>query len=102
MRAATTITMCMPLMVYAQNQAQITNQQLRGPALISDIAVGKDNIESGGEVDSPDVTYVTETVNLILLTESGCPNCQYSVGGPLNSMITSPGFADIINVKQFR
>ena len=98
MRATTTITMCMPLMVYAQNQAQISNQQLRGPALISDIAVGKDNIESG----EADVTYVTGKVNLIVLTESGCPNCQYSVGGPLNSMITSPGFADIINVKQFR
>ena len=88
----------MPLMVYAQNQAQISNQQLRGPALISDVAVGKDNIQSS-EVD---VTYVTETVNLIVLTESGCPNCQYSVGGPLNAMITSPGFANIINVKQFR
>ena len=99
MRAATTITLCMPLMVHAQNQAQISNQQLRGPALISDVGLGEDNNIESGEVD---VTYVTETVNLIVLTESGCPNCQYSVGGPLNAMITSPGFADIINVKQFR
>ena len=88
-------------MVYAQKQAQLSNQQLRGPALISDVAVGKDNIESG-EVATSDVTYVAGKVNLIVLTESGCPNCQYSVGGPLNAMVTSPGFADIINVNQFR
>lgn len=103
MRATTAFTLCMPLMVSAQNQAQIsaTNQQLRGPLLISDVGAGKDNIEDG-DVATPDVTYVTGRVNLIVLTESGCDNCQDFVAGPLNAMITSPGFADIINVKQFR
>ena len=104
MRATTAFTLCMPLMVSAQNQAQIsaTNQQLRGAVLISDIeGVGKYNIEDG-DVATPDVTYVTGRVNLIVLTESGCDNCQDFVAGPLNAMITSPGFADIINVKQFR
>jgi protein-disulfide isomerase len=44
----------------------------------------------------------TEKVNLILLTEAGCPYCQQSIVGPLNDMITSPGFADILIVRQFR
>ena len=103
MRATATFSLCIPLMVSAQNQAQIStaNQQLRGPVLISDLGVSKYNFE-GGDVATPDVTYVTGRVNLIVLTESGCSNCQDSVAGPLNAMITSPGFADIINLKQFR
>ena len=44
----------------------------------------------------------TEKVNLILLTEAGCPYCQQMIAGPLNDMITSPGFADILIVRQFR
>eukprot|EP00985_Skeletonema_marinoi_P009688 scaffold4508_cov114-Skeletonema_marinoi.AAC.7 len=98
MRATTTtFTLFMPLIVYAQNQAQIsvTNQQLRGPVLISDVFVREHNIKSV-EVATPEAT---EKVNLIILTESGCPDCQESVAGPLNDMITSPGFADIVNVQ---
>jgi len=43
----------------------------------------------------------TEKVNLILLTEGGCPPCEEMITGPLNDMITSPGFAAILNVRQF-
>ena len=90
----------MPLIVYAQDQAEtsVTNQQLRGPALISDVFVREHNIKSV-EVATPEATG---KVNLIILTESGCPDCQESVADPLNDMITSPGFADIVNVRQFR
>jgi hypothetical protein len=100
MSATTTFTLFMPLIVSAQNQAQISeaNQQLRGPVLISDVVVGEHNIKSV-EVATPEATG---KVNLIILTESGCPDCQESVAGPLNDMITSPGFADIVNVRQFR
>jgi len=99
MRATTTFTLFMPLIVYAQDQAEtsVTNQQLRGPALISDVFVREHNIKSV-EVATPEATG---KVNLIILTESGCPDCQESVAGPLNDMITSPGFADIVNVRQF-
>ena len=44
----------------------------------------------------------TSKVNLIILSESGCPPCQSQITGPLNDMINSPGFADILNVRQFR
>ncbi len=75
------------------------NQRLRGPILSSHVVVEEYDIKSD-EVATPEVA---EKVNLIILTEAGCPDCQESVAGPLNTMITSsPGFADILNVRQFR
>jgi len=43
----------------------------------------------------------TENVNLILLTEGGCPPCEEMITGPLNVVITLPGFAAILNARQF-
>lgn len=91
----------LPLLVCAQeNQDQMisVNQRLRGPVLSSHVVVGKYDVKTD-EVANPEVA---EKVNLIVLTEAGCPDCQESVAGPLNAMITSPGFADILNVRQFR
>ena len=52
--------------------------------------------------EGPCPTSITSKVNLIIITESGCPPCQSQIIGPINDMITSPGFADILNVRQFR
>jgi hypothetical protein len=88
-------------MVYGQNHAQtfIANQQLRGPVLASRGVANEYKIRSDEVAATPEATG---KVNLIILTESGCPDCQESIAGPLNGMITSPGFADILNVRQFR
>ena len=100
MRVTATFVLLLPLLVCAQNHDQIesVNQRLRGPILSSHVAVDEYDIKSD-EVATPEVA---EKVNLIVLTEAGCPDCQESVAGPLNAMITSPGFADILNVRQFR
>ena len=52
--------------------------------------------------EGPCPTSITSKVNLIIITESGCPDVQSQINGPINDMITSPGFADILNVRQFR
>ena len=99
MRVTASFILLMPLITCAQNHDQISaNQQLRGPALSSHVVIGEYDIKSDEVVTSD----VTDKVNLIVLTESGCPDCQESVAGSLNAMITSPGFADILNVRQFR
>lgn len=101
MRTSAIFTLLMPLMVSGQNQAQtsVTNQRLRGADLVSDGVTDEYNIRSSKFVATPEATG---KVNVVILTESGCPGCQEMIGGPLNGMITSPGFADILNVRQFR
>ena len=91
-------TLLVPLMFYGQIRAKISvTNQLRGPVLASG-GVPDEYIIWSDEV----VAETTGKVNLIILTESGCPDCKESIAGPLNGMITSHGFADIINVRQFR
>jgi len=48
----------------------------------------------------PCPTSITSKVNLIIITESGCPDVQSQINGPIS--LTSPGFTDILNVRQFR
>ena len=100
MRVTATFILLMPPLVCAQSQNQMisVNQRLRGPVLSSHVVVGEYDIKS----DEVATSEVAEKVNVIVLTEAGCPDCQESVAGPLNAMITSPGFADILNVRQFR
>ena len=57
---------------------------------------------SSGKAEKATATpEATGKVNLIILTEGGCPPCEAQITGPLNDMITLPGFADILNVRQF-
>ena len=80
-----------------QDQAITTNQQLRGPILVSDFDV-KEKVATNDD----GILAAADKVNLIILTEAGCPDCQESIAGPLDEMIALPGFADILNVKQIR
>jgi hypothetical protein len=96
-------TLLMPLMVYGQNQAHhnyLSNQRLRGAVSSAPEGIP----EEYKHLKSDEVIATSEAgkVNLILLTESGCPDCQETIEGPINGMIQSPGFADILNMRQFR
>ena len=104
MNSLNKFTLLMPLMVYGQNQAHhnyLSNQRLRGAVSSAPNGIPDKykSLQSDQVIATPEATG---KVNLILLTESGCPDCQETIEGPINGMIQSPGFADILNVRQFR
>jgi hypothetical protein len=95
----------MPLMAYGQNQHQhipiFSNYNLRGA--VSSAPNGIPDEYTKLQSDQVIATQeATGKVNLIILTEANCPPCEHQITGPLNDMIESPGFADILNVRQFR
>ncbi len=94
-------TLLMPLMAYGQNQADhnyLSNQRLRGAVSSAPPRPNLMELQSDEVIATPEATG---KVNLILVTEAGCPPCEHQITGPLNDMIESPGFADILNVRQF-
>ena len=103
MNSLTKFILLMPLMVYGQNQANnhdLSNKRLRGAvsSAPNGIPVHLVELQSDEVIATPEATG---KVNLILVTEAGCPPCEHQITGPLNDMIESPGFADILNVRQF-
>ena len=96
----TKFTLLMPLMAYGQNQPIFSNYNLRGAVSSAPKGIPDEykNLQSDEVIATPEATG---KVNLILITEAGCPPCEHQITGPLNDMMESPGFADILNVRQF-
>ena len=94
MLLTTRFTLIMPLLTNAQ-----ASLRLRGAVSALNGVANEYMINQEVVVATPEATG---KVNLIILSEGGCPPCEARITGELNDMITSPGFADILNVRHIR